>query len=729
VSDGGESRRRRVAILGGGAGGLAAAFELSQPDWREHFESITVYQLGWRLGGKGASGRGDHGRIEEHGLHLWLGFYHNAFRMMQECYDELGRRPSTPLATLEDAFERASLFVVQEPRPQGWVPWPALFPSTDEMPGASASPSLWQLLVRALELAVAFVRSTSSTSNPAAVPPRLVPPDDTGRAWDAGPVLRPGVDPLSVLADGIRDIQQTVTATGRMAIDVALAAALALAGSLGGDPTRHHRADHDRLRSAIETAADEACHCLSSAVLESDEARRNWFLFEILLACARGVLFHGLLTKSEGLSAIDGFDFVDWLILNGASPAAARSPLVKTIVYDLPFAYRDGRADAPSASAASALQGLFRMFFDYRGAIAWKMRAGMGDAVFAPLYQVLKSRGVRFEFFHRVHSLHLNEDRTRIDRIDIGVQVEVRDKEAGYQPLIEVKGLPCWPNEPLNDQLCQPVTASDVESFWSGRTDASTVTLHDGKDFDEVVLAIPVGALGDICKEIIDGDRRWVQMVDKLATVNTQSFQLWLSRPMDELGVEGPPTTIGGYLEPFDTCADMRQVISQENWPPGAVQAIGYFCNVMPTPRRLPGPDDLGYPARAEAEVKANAISFLDTAMVPLWPGAVKRYPTGFRWDLLVGAGQSAGPEVFDTQFWRANIDPWERYVLSLPGTMRYRLYPDDSGYRNLTLAGDWTRCGLNAGYVEAAVTAGMVASNHLRRRPQLERIVTFGGL
>jgi glycine/D-amino acid oxidase-like deaminating enzyme len=44
----------RVAILGGGAGGLAAAFELTAtPALREQYE-VTVYTQGWRLGGKGA---------------------------------------------------------------------------------------------------------------------------------------------------------------------------------------------------------------------------------------------------------------------------------------------------------------------------------------------------------------------------------------------------------------------------------------------------------------------------------------------------------------------------------------------------------------------------------------------------------------------------------------------------------------------------------------------------
>ena len=89
--------RKRVAILGAGMAGLAAAWRLSEPGWQDDLESITVYQRGWRLGGKGASSRGPNGRIEEHGLHLWLGYYENSFRLLRECYAELDRpvRPVT----------------------------------------------------------------------------------------------------------------------------------------------------------------------------------------------------------------------------------------------------------------------------------------------------------------------------------------------------------------------------------------------------------------------------------------------------------------------------------------------------------------------------------------------------------------------------------------------------------------------------------------------------------
>ena len=86
------------------------------------------------------------------------------------------------------------------------------------------------------------------------------------------------------------------------------------------------------------------------------------------------------------------------------------------------------------------------MFFGYEGAIFWEMQAGMGDAVAAPLYEVLKRRGVKFAFFHRIESLGLSEDGTRVATIQVARQATL--KGGDYEPLVEVKDLTCWPSAP-----------------------------------------------------------------------------------------------------------------------------------------------------------------------------------------------------------------------------------------------------------------------------------------
>ena len=77
--------QQKIAILGGGVAAMTAAVYLTEKDdWQSHYD-ITVHQLGWRLGGKGASGRNAQiaERIEEHGLHVWFGAYVNSFKMIE----------------------------------------------------------------------------------------------------------------------------------------------------------------------------------------------------------------------------------------------------------------------------------------------------------------------------------------------------------------------------------------------------------------------------------------------------------------------------------------------------------------------------------------------------------------------------------------------------------------------------------------------------------------------
>jgi len=134
------SGRRRIVILGGGMAGLAAAWRLSDPEGEP--ADITVYQRGWRLGGKGASSRGPNGRIEEHGLHVWLGFYDNAFRLLRSCYGELDRPttdPACPIQDWRDAFVPASTIGLGIPEETDSSVWLAQFPENDRLPGGAVA--------------------------------------------------------------------------------------------------------------------------------------------------------------------------------------------------------------------------------------------------------------------------------------------------------------------------------------------------------------------------------------------------------------------------------------------------------------------------------------------------------------------------------------------------------------------------------------------------------------
>jgi uncharacterized protein with NAD-binding domain and iron-sulfur cluster len=356
------------------------------------------------------------------------------------------------------------------------------------------------------------------------------------------------------------------------------------------------------------------------------------------------------------------------------------------------------------------------------------MQAGMGDAVFAPMYEVLKRRGVQFRFFHRVKNLRLARDRRSIASIEMARQVDLVDPDAEYAPLKDVHGLPCWPAEPLHEQIRDPDRwrGQDLESFFASTKDADPdVVLHTGADFDRIVFGIPLGSVPYICAELIAHNPRWKAMVDTIRTVQTESFQVWVSATARQLGWRMPSGDLAGYVDPFNTFADMPQLIQRESWPRRELPGdCAYLCGVMPTPTQPPVPGDRAFAEHQTELVRQDAITYLRRYIGHLWPGAMK--DGEFRWELLVGAGSTKGVERFDSQFWRANIDPSERYVQSVPGSTRYRLKTDATGYDNLYLAGDWIDNGFNAGCIEAAVMSGLLAAHAISGIPALSEIVGY---
>ncbi|MEZ5931660.1 MAG: NAD(P)-binding protein [Alphaproteobacteria bacterium] len=714
----------KVAIVGGGCAALTTAFELTRAQHRGRYE-VTVYQLGWRLGGKGASGREEATRrIEEHGLHLWMGFYENAFRILRECYEELGRDHDCPIKDWEDAFfPDAWVGVTEQTGEDGWQNWIAHFPPIAGKPGdpfEGGNPfTLRGYLLRCVILLRTFLASVQDRY------PDLAAADGSDVAKEDG-ALDALVDLVRTLACGGNVVDaigrlltygQFATLAGLMKATEALKAIVETVSPLP-----------DQLLSPLlARIAEGARQQLGSMTERSAELRRIWEIVDVILAILRGCVVDGVITHPRGFEIIDDYDWREWLMHHGASEASVNSAFMRGS-YDLLFAYEDGDVSRPRMAAGQALRGAFRMFFTYRGALFWKMRAGMGDVVFSPLYEVLKRRGVTFEFFHRLEEVKLSDDKSHVQRLAFDIQAKIRGDKA-YDPLIDVHGLPCWPSTPNYDQLVGGAKLRkdgwDPESHWD-RHAVDRLTLTVGDDFDYVVLGIGLGAVPHVCGELIEHSPAWRAMVDRVKTVATQAFQIWLDQPMDRLGWSLPPVNLSGFVEPFDTWADMRQLAPMEDWKTGP-EAIAYFCSVLPDSAIGEEPDDA--PSRCREMVKGHAVSFLDNHLKHLWPRATD--DQGFRWSLLKDGAASSDPKAtgharFEGQFWTANINPTDRYILSLPGTLKYRISPLDMQYDNLTIAGDWTDCGHQAGCVEAAVMSGRLAAHALSKQPALEDIIGY---
>ncbi|MEM7291940.1 MAG: FAD-dependent oxidoreductase [Pseudomonadota bacterium] len=710
----------KVAIVGGGCAGVSTAFELTRPEHNGKYQ-VTVYQSGWRLGGKGASGRGACGRIEEHGLHLWMGFYENAFRLMRECYSELDRDPEKyDIADWRDAFSRDPFVGVADVCADGeWRPWTALFPAGNGEPGDPLDEQNPFTLNSYLWRTVALLRALFGTLDSRlakSVNDKTASDDDaqqSGQSLVDSIATLLGVGQLATMASVYTALQLLVSALEQMPL---------VPSSL--------------LERLLKTIRDSAYGQIEQLIATDDDARRLWELADVILACLQGTVRFGLMTDPRGFDSIDDYDWREWLVLNGASESSVDSAFMRGI-YDLLFAYEDGDINKPRMSAGQAIRGAVRMFFSYRGALFWKMNAGMGDIVFAPFYEVLKRRGVSFEFFHHLDKAHLVDEaklspgeKPYIESLEFSVQAHILNN-AEYVPLVDIKGLPSWPAAPDYDQLEQGRTIErenwNFESDWDKRK-ASEKNLHVTEDFDFVVLAVGLGAVPKICADIIARDARWQDMVERVATVETQAFQLWMNRDMSELGWHAPPINLSGFVTPFDTWADMGHLAECEDWPT-APASIAYFCSVLPRADI----DDSDYQQQRYDEVRRNALRYMHEDLVHLWPDAL-REDGEFRWELLMdannpgveGAPSSSTAMQFDTQFWKANVNATDRYTLSLPGTSKYRISPLDNSYDNLTIAGDWTDCSHNAGCVEAAVMSGRLAAHALSGYPRLEDIVGY---
>ena len=718
----------RIAILGGGVGSVTAAFQLSKEGWQQRFSSITLYQQGWRLGGKGASGRGAGLRIEEHGLHIWFGFYENAFRMLRSCHEELDQlaeagqpRWALPFHNMEDSFRACTEISLTDHDGCGWKVWNAdFFEFDDDRPWIQpdprppgARPDDWSVLyyaARCLHLAADFAVSLERAE--------------------------PG---LEIVAE--------VTELGRHgAADVEDATA-ALWASLSGDV-------HGTLRAAGQTLDALAAEAVEQPLLlelldlvlraldlgleflrgrydalvrAHDSLRRAWYVVDLMIAIVRGVIEDEVI--EDGFDAVNHIEFREWLLDHGADRESVDCALVRAVIYDLAFAYRGGDPQRPAAEAGTALRGLMRTFFTYRGALMWKMNAGMGDVVFAPLYELLVKRGVEIRFFHRVEEVRISGG--QVEEIEIDVQANTPSNttpedflRAPAPGVGSPEAFGVWPSDPApllsGGAASGPkVDPAVYESWYAGRGAAKVGTKvlrrgAAGEGFELVVFGLPISCVADVAPDLPAGSVRWKAAVDALETVPTQALQLWLAQPVEALCEAPAGIVAGGFVEPFDTWADMCHLVPQE--AVAGSRTVAYMCNVLadaPSPPR--GQAD-AWVAQRRQLVREQALRFLLHDVAALWPRAVDPVTHEFDWDLLVDASGATGEARLDAQYIRANVEPSERYVLSVPGSSAHRIPPDDTGFSNLYAVGDWTSCGLNAGCVEAAVSSGLLAANGIFR-------------
>lgn len=707
------ARKTRVAIVGGGPSALAAAFELTADGRADHYE-VTIYQQGWRLGGKCASGRmpteGGQ-RIEEHGLHVFFGCYANTREVVDRCLTEL-RASAKPyaFASFDEAFESVDTIVLGQRAGEQWDLVELEFPRNPLVPS-----NFGDFVAEALRWVAHRVEQLLQREGLAGAP-------DPEQRWSAvAPILRelnldePDVDArVGQVARGMSRLHRELTA---IFLDVALAA--------------QAKRDPDDLVEVLQRLVDAALPDRSKG---SADVRFFLETVELLCAVLRGVWRDDVLDC--GFDAINDVDLAAWLSRHGLelSGQPLEWPALLRAVYDGCFAFEKGDPEQPRMAAGRALQGAIRCLFHYEGSVLYRPRSSMSDAVIGPLARVLEERGVDIRYFHAVEKVRVAGDGSRIEGIDVIEQVPRRrgglraahDRRLPGRAAAAVGTVRTWPSLPPPD-LIPPgaagpapgaVLEQQIDPF--GGAKISIDANDDEHGFDWLILAVPPEVQRSICPGLISADPPYAQMLDASHSVVTQAAQIWLGRTAEELGQRfSSASLLSCFVEPLDTYADMGHIISVERWPASAgVRHVAYFCGVLPQA-------GLDTQELADRAARTELARFLNRDAGHLWPEA--RANGRFDWDVLVPRGEPPG-DPRDRPYVRANWAPTERYVLTLPDTVRHRLRADATRFNNLVLAGDWTANGFDAGCLEAAITSGRLAARAIAGAPALDAIPGVNG-
>src|SRR5271170_5307538 len=293
---------QKIAILGGGIGALATAAELTNdPNWQKNYD-ITIYQMGWRLGGKGASGRNRDisNRIQEHGIHLWMGFYENAFQMIRQVYDEAHTKnlmPQSPFTDARKAFSPMNYTPMMEQIGNTWKIWPLTWPASAEFPGNESTfaqeqqpPTPLDFVKILLNRAIAFLDEKKD------IHPILVQ-----LYQDAATHLANSVGTIPTLP--------SATAVCPPGITTALHCIHSVFHKIREDVS------HLELSQWIKAFSDRLYNLIAPQLDQNDDLRRFFIIMDTGLAAVAGMIEDRVLEK--GFMAIEDTDMIEWLAKHG----------------------------------------------------------------------------------------------------------------------------------------------------------------------------------------------------------------------------------------------------------------------------------------------------------------------------------------------------------------------------------------------------------------------------
>ena len=702
-------RRLKVAVLGGGPAACTAALYLARQT--DRYE-VSLYTTGFRLGGKCQSWRNPDKawRIEEHGLHAFLGFYHNAFTAVQDAYTSAYPDDGLGEALYRQAFHAEPYNGVMVRRDGAWSYCPT--------PGGKGS------------------TKAPGTAN-------LRPGHGLQLALEGA--LARAVDHLEAMGHEHR-LLGAALAEIRQKLEQAAARVRSDAGAA---TTRRAGTSKELLGGVVIDALIGIRDAVAALVKRLDPLLSTyaWFLwtgFDTMLTIVIGLLRRPV----RNLSELDDEDFRDWLRAHGLAETGDERWAVIDQVYETMFAHQpapagrqpcapiDGGAVAARMACGVAMRWFLLEAFGDNGSPSYRFRYSCAQTIMTPMLVALRRLGAKVHFFHTVNKLELagsGADR-RITAVHLERQAEVRAGSDAYDPLIK-RDLPNnpaelrdWPMDPDYEQLVDGAWyrehGIDFFNAWqTGNDHARPVELRQGVDFDLAILGVPLGALPLIDSPLTspsraDADPIWKAMIDGIAVTQTMSFQLWLNTPSSSL-LAAPRGLLTTYAQPEPSYGDFTPLVTYEDWPDPRPQYVAYFTGASYSGKPpLPPQCGADYPERMQKAWTGLVYEWLRDNYAAFYDGpATPRAFPGFL-GLLSVLGDMPLDQRLAWQHIIADVQPSNLYVLSQPRATALRLGQAESGVTGLILTGDWTRTDLNCGCVEAATSSGMLAARAISNEP-----------
>ena len=398
------------------------------------------------------------------------------------------------------------------------------------------------------------------------------------------------------------------------------------------------------------------------------------------------------------------------------------------------MSYTNANIHKPDMEAGTALIMCLPLYFCCKGPFYWDQEAGLGDAIFAPIYEVLKRRGVHFKFFHKVEELVLNNNSKLVEEIRMTEQVRLLTEE--YHPLVNVKGLPSWPNEPKYEEIISQEAYLlqehniDLECFWTNWSRVyeesyehpiPAVILKRGKDFDIIVYGIPVDSLASLCAELLNKSPSLRAANEHIGRVPSSIFQLWGTPDLDP---SPSPSFKNRMLDAKQrkcyVAFHFDDALRSEDWntqglDPKHLLYIVYMPNISHS--EIPLRNNTSFPEEMMKEMKDFYMQILPEVLRSRSPNS---FQDGiFNWTVLTDPENRTGVERFDSQYVRLNMNPSDLYTQTLTNTSQYRITTDGAGFDNIYFTGDWVENGLNYGSIETAITSGLLTSKAISGYPE----------